>query len=43
MHTKYDYDNILRKMKHIILESLLSFINNKIKEIYNKDTGKGVF
>ena len=43
MHSKYDYDNILRKMKYMILESLLSFINNKIKEIYSNDTGKVFF
>ena len=43
MHTKYDNDNVLRKINHIILESLWSFTNNKIKEIYNNDTGKDVF
>lgn len=39
-HTKLSDDNILRKSKHIILESLFVFINKKIKEIYGNNEKK---
>ena len=42
-HNKYSDDNIRRKIKHIVLQSLFNFINNKIKEIYNNNIGKGIF
>ena len=38
-HNKYSDDNIRRTCKHIILNNLLDFINNKIKEIYNNNIG----
>ena len=33
-HDKFADDNIRRKIKHLVLESLFNFINKKIKEIY---------
>ena len=33
----------LEKVKNIILKNLLNFINDKIKEIYNSNIGKGIF
>ena len=33
-HNKFSGDNIIRKIKHIILQSLLNFINQKIRTIY---------
>ena len=41
-HTKYNDDNMIRKIKHIILISLLDFINSKIRELYNNNIGKGI-
>ena len=34
-HNKFSDDNILRKCKHAVLDSVLKFINNKIKTIYS--------
>ena len=42
-HNKFSDDNIRRKIKHLILQSLFIFINKKIKEIYKHDIGKGIF
>ena len=42
-HDKYMYDNIRRKIKHLITKILLNFINEKIKEKYQSFVGKGVF
>ena len=42
-HNKYSPDNILRKCKHIILNQLMEFINNKIKDIYNGQIGNSIF
>lgn len=42
-HNKYSPDNILRKCKHIILNQLLIFINQKIKELYNGKIGNSIF
>ena len=40
-HTKYSDDNLIRKCKHLILESIMKFINKKLKEIY-VDIGQGM-
>ena len=37
-HNKYSDDNILRKCKHAILDSVLNFINNKIKTQYSNES-----
>ena len=42
-NNKYNYCNIQRKIKHFIICSLINFINNKIKEFYNGNIGRGVF
>ena len=33
-HNKFSSDNIIRKVKHVILQSLLNFINHKIRILY---------
>ena len=40
---KYNFSNILRTIKHFIIKSILDFINNKIKELYNNNIGNGIF
>ena len=37
IHNKFSDDNLMRRCKHIILESILSFINKKIDKIYSKE------
>ena len=34
-HTKYSYDNLKRECKHLVIENVMKFINNKIYEVYN--------
>lgn len=41
-HSKYATDNLIRKIKHIILDSALKFINEKIKEKYHNNIGFGI-
>ena len=41
-HTKYTYDNLKRKCKHLVIENVMVFINKKIKEAYNGKIGDGV-
>ena len=40
--TKYIYENIKRKVKHILLECIINFLNKKLREIYNSKIGKGI-
>ena len=42
-HTKFEDDNLIRKVKHILVAQILIFLNNKIYEIYNGDIGRGIF
>ena len=42
-NSRYSNDNTIRKIKHLILDSLLKFINEKIRKIYNNNIGFGVF
>ena len=35
-------DNMIRKCKHIYLDNLINFINEKIKELYNNNIGRGI-
>ena len=37
-HNKFTDDNLLRKCKNVVLESLLKFINQKIKDLYSNDS-----
>jgi len=41
-HTKYSYDNLKRKCKHLVIENVLDFINKKIYEAYDGDIGIGL-
>ena len=43
VHTKYSDDNARRKCKHLVLKSLLEFINEKIYKMYNGNIGNGIF
>ena len=38
-HNKFSHDNIIRKIKSIILHIIYLFINDKIKEIYKNEPG----
>jgi hypothetical protein len=42
-HNKFSDDNLRRKVKHIILDELMKFINNKICTMYNNNIGHGIF
>jgi len=41
-HTKFSYDNLKRKSKHLVIENAMIFINKKIKEAYNGNIGEGL-
>ena len=41
-HNKFSDDNLRRKCKHIILNEILMFINDKINKIYDGDLGQGI-
>ena len=43
IHNKFSDDNLRIKCKHIILSSLMDFINKKIYELYNGNIGQGIF
>lgn len=40
-HNKYSDDNVRRKCKHIVLQTFMNFINDKIKELCG-NIGKGI-
>ena len=40
-HDKYSNDNLSRKIKHIIIGNLLSFINSLLMEVYHNKIGYG--
>ena len=42
-HNKYSDDNIRRKCKHIVLNSVMEFINKKIKILYSGNIGNNIF
>ena len=42
-HNKFSDDNLRRKVKHLLLDDLINFINNKIYKIYNGQIGNGIF
>ena len=42
-HDKFSDDNLRRKVKHLLLDNLLSFINNKIYKVYEGQIGNGIF
>ena len=41
-HTKYDDDNMRRKCKHLVLDSVFNHINNMIRKLYNNNIGQGI-
>lgn len=41
-HTKYSYDNLKRECKHLVIENVIKFINNKIYEVYEGNIGQGL-
>ena len=42
-HNRFSDDNLRRKCKHIMLDIIKDFINEKIKKIYNGNIGKSIF
>lgn len=40
-HTKFSYDNLKYKCKHLIIENLMKFINDKIYEVYEGNIDDG--
>lgn len=42
-HTKFSYDNLKRASKHLLIESVIKFINDKIYYVYNGNIGDGFF
>ena len=43
VHDKFVDDNVRRKCKHLILDSIREFINQKINIIYDGNIGKNIF
>ena len=41
-NTKYRYDNLKRECKHLVIENVLKFINDKIYEAYKGNIGHGL-
>ena len=41
-HTKFSCDNLKRKCKHLVIENVMDFINNKIYEAYDGNIGIGL-
>ena len=42
-HTKFSYDNLKRVSKHLLIENVINFINDKIFYVYNGNIGEGLF
>ena len=41
-HTKFSNDNLKRECKHLVIESVMKFINDKIDEVYGNNIGCGI-
>ena len=41
-HTKFSNDNLKRECKHLVIESVMKFINDKIDEVYENKIGCGI-
>ena len=41
-HNKYSDDNVRKKVKHLVLKSIMKFLNRKIKELFNNNIGHNV-
>lgn len=42
-HNKYSEDNIIRKIKSLVIAIISAFLNEIIAKIYNNNIGKGIF
>ena len=42
-HTKFSYDNLKRECKHLVIENVMNFINEKINITYDGNIGEGLF
>ena len=42
-HNKFSDDNLRRKVKHLLLDHLISFLNNIIYKVYDGQIGNGIF
>ena len=42
-HNKFTDDNVRKKIKHIIIKSIMKFLNMKIKALFNGNIGNNVF
>ena len=43
VHSKYYDDNLRRKVKYLVLNSIREFINSLLKKIYNNNIGNNIF
>ena len=41
-HTKFSYDNLKRECKHLVIENVIKFVNDKIYEVYEGKIGHGI-
>ena len=42
-HNKFSDDNLIKKCKHLVLDTAFNFINDKINEIFEGKIGQGIF
>lgn len=42
IHTKFSEDNLRRKVKVLILNNILEFVNKKVKDVYQGNIGQGI-
>ena len=42
-HTRFSYDNLKRECKHLVIENVMDFINEKINIAYDGNIGDGLF
>ena len=41
-HTKFSDDNLIKKCKHILLDTIMKFINDRIYKVYDCNIGQGM-
>ena len=41
-HNKFTDDNLRKKVKHLLIKSIMKFLNKKIKELFNGNIGKNI-
>ena len=42
-HDKFTDDNLRKKCKHLVLDSVMEFINKKIYSLYNGNIGNNIY